>query len=164
VCVGFERGFEIKIKYKENKKKIYIYITSFISEPIISATRSLFTSIESIYFEACFLHYYIMPEQSKEARILIAIGALQSNSKLSMRKAAKTYDVPFTTLHDRMNGATFKAELRPKNRLLDELEEKILLDHIIDLDNRGFSLKIEAVEDIANYILASRKQQRVSKL
>jgi hypothetical protein len=96
-----------------------------------------------------------MPEQSKEARILMAIEALRSNSKLRVRKAATTYDVPPTTLRNRMTSTTFQAEYRLQGRLLDELEEKVLLEHIVNLDNRGFSPKIEGVEDIANYILTS---------
>jgi hypothetical protein len=55
-----------------------------------------------------------MPEQSKEARILMAIEALRSNPKLRVRKAATTYDVPPTTLHNRMTGTTFQAEYRPR--------------------------------------------------
>jgi len=47
---------------------------------------------------------------------------------------------------------------------LNVLEENVLLKYIIDLDDRGFSPKVEVVEDIANHILASHKQQHVSKL
>jgi helix-turn-helix, Psq domain/Tc5 transposase DNA-binding domain len=105
-----------------------------------------------------------MPEQSKEAKILLAIEALRVNPKLKVRKAANIYDVPGTTLRSRMAGTTSRAETQSKNRLLDELEEKVLLQYILDLDNRGFSPKLEAVEDIANHILASRKKQPVGKL
>ena len=76
-----------------------------------------------------------MSNQSKEAKISLAIKALRTNPKLKIFKAAKIYDVPHTTLRDRMNGAPFKAEIRPQNRILDELEEKVLLEHIVDLDN-----------------------------
>jgi hypothetical protein len=102
-----------------------------------------------------------MPEQSKEARILIAIEALRSNSKLRVYTAAKTYNVPRSTLRIRMSGTTSRAEIRPKNRLLNELEEKVLLQHILDLDAQGFSSKVEGVEDMANYIFKTRP---VSKL
>ncbi|KAI9767492.1 MAG: hypothetical protein M1839_004503, partial [Geoglossum umbratile] len=60
-----------------------------------------------------------------------------------------------------MTGTTFQAEYRPQGRLLDELEEKVLLEHIVDLDNQGFSPKIEGVEDMANYILASHRKRQV---
>ena len=105
-----------------------------------------------------------MSEQSKEARIIMAIEALRSNPKLHVFKAAKTYDVPRTTLCERMNGTTFKSEIRPQNRLLNALEENVLLKCIIELDDRGFSPKVEVVEDMANHILASHKLQCVGKL
>ena len=76
-----------------------------------------------------------MPTQSKEARILLAIQALESNPKLKVFKAAKIYDVPEATLRNRMNGTAPKAETQLKKRLLDELEEKVLLEYIVDLDN-----------------------------
>ena len=56
------------------------------------------------------------------------------------------------------------AERRPKVQLLDELEEKAVVQHIIDLDARGFPLRLEGVEDMANHILASRQNRRVGKL
>jgi hypothetical protein len=105
-----------------------------------------------------------MPEQFKEARVLLAIQALQSNPKLRVLQAAKIYDVSENIFHNKINSKASKVETRPQNRLLNEIEEKVLLEHIIDLDDRGFLPKIEIVEDMANSILASRIQQRVSKL
>jgi hypothetical protein len=66
-----------------------------------------------------------------------------------------------STLCIRMSDTTSRAEIQPKNRLLNELEEKVLLQHILDLDAWGFSSKVEGVEDIANYIFKTRP---VSKL
>jgi hypothetical protein len=105
-----------------------------------------------------------MPEQFKEARVLLAIQALQSNPKLRVLRAAKIYDVSENTFHNRINGKASKAETRPQNRLLNKIEEKVFLEHIIDLDNREFSPKVEIVEDMANSIFASRIQQCVGKL
>jgi hypothetical protein len=82
----------------------------------------------------CFLYNYIMLEQSKEARILIAIEALQSNSKLRVYIAAKTYNVPRTSLCQRMSNMTFRVEVQLKSQLLTKLEEKVLLQHILNLD------------------------------
>lgn len=105
-----------------------------------------------------------MPEQSKEARILITIEILRINPKLSIQKAAKIYDVPESTLYTRMNGTVFRAEFWPPNQLLGELKKKVLLEYIIDLDNQEFSPKLESVEDMANHILVSREKQCVGKL
>jgi helix-turn-helix, Psq domain len=51
-----------------------------------------------------------MPDQAKEARVNLAIQAIQLSRKLSCRAAAKLYNVPETTLRDRMNGAAPIAE------------------------------------------------------
>src|SRR5437764_3019485 len=105
-----------------------------------------------------------MSGQTKEARIFMAIDALRTDQKLSVCSAAKIYDVPETTLHSRMKGAKPKTESRPKTQLLNELEEKVLVQHILDLDDRGFSPQLKGIEDMANYILASRRKQHVGKL
>jgi hypothetical protein len=41
--------------------------------------------------------------QSQEARVILAIEAIQSTEKLSCRAAAKLYNIPESTLHNRMN-------------------------------------------------------------
>jgi hypothetical protein len=105
-----------------------------------------------------------MPVQSKEARIVMAIEALQSDQKLNVHKATQIYDVPETTLRSRRKGAKPKAEDRPKTRLLNKLEEEVLVQHIVDLDNRGFSPRLKDIEDMANNILTSRHKQPIGKL
>lgn len=69
-----------------------------------------------------------MQVQTQEARILLAIEAIQtSRQKLSRRKAAKIYTVPYSTLTTRMNGATPISERRPKVQNLTEAEEEIII-------------------------------------
>jgi hypothetical protein len=94
----------------------------------------------------------------------MAIGALQSNSKLSVYKAAQIYNVPEATLCSRISGTKLMIEYRSKNRLLGELEEEVLVQHIVDLDNRGFSPQLKDIEDMASNILASHHQQPIGKL
>lgn len=48
----------------------------------------------------------IMSVITQEARITLAIKAIRTSRKLSRRKAAKLYQVPYSTLCDRMNGRT----------------------------------------------------------
>ncbi|KFZ18714.1 hypothetical protein V502_03982, partial [Pseudogymnoascus sp. VKM F-4520 (FW-2644)] len=71
-----------------------------------------------------------MPVQTKEASILLAIQALQTTQNLSVQKAAKLYNVPETSLRTRIKGRKPMAERWPKVQLLDELEEKALVQHI----------------------------------
>ena len=105
-----------------------------------------------------------MSSQSKEAKIVIAIEAFKRDPKLNIHKAATLYGVPEATLRHRLKGRTSKAETRPKVQLLSKLEEQVLIQHIIDLDDRGFSSRLKDIEDMANTILASCHGPPIGKL
>ncbi|KAF7914288.1 uncharacterized protein EAF01_000694 [Botrytis porri] len=105
-----------------------------------------------------------MDSNNQEARILLAIEAIQKDKKTSIRKVAKIYNISNTTLQRRINGITSRSEYRPKSYNLSELEENIISEYIIDMDLRGFPPKLRNVEDMANHILESRGAKRVGKL
>jgi hypothetical protein len=105
-----------------------------------------------------------MPIQDQEVRIIMVIEAIRSTKKMSCRRAAKLYDVPPSTLRDRINGAPPRSEYRHKSHNLDELEELVLVRYILDMDERGFAPRLAGVEDMANYILESRRARHVGKL
>ncbi|APA15656.1 hypothetical protein SS1G_09530 [Sclerotinia sclerotiorum 1980 UF-70] len=100
----------------------------------------------------------------QESQINLAIQAIASSKKLSVRRAAKIYNIPHTTLTYRMAGRTPKAGSRSIHCKMTELEEKSLFQYIIDMDERGFSPRISDVEDMANYILETRGAKKVGKL
>jgi hypothetical protein len=80
-----------------------------------------------------------MQVQTQEARILLAIEAIQtSRKKLSRRKAAAIYEVPESTLRLRMNGATSIRDRRLVAQNLTKLEEIVIVNYIIDRYSRGF--------------------------
>jgi hypothetical protein len=80
-----------------------------------------------------------MQVQTQEARIILAIEAIQtSRRKLSRRKATTIYEVPESILRLRINGHTSIRDRRPANHNLTELEETIIINHILDRDSRGF--------------------------
>ena len=104
-----------------------------------------------------------MANSSQEARVLLAIEAIKSSKKLSIRAAARTYNVPYTTLSSRMSGRTPKVETRPPLQLLTETEEGVIVQYILDLDLQGFPPLIGDVAVMANHILASRRAGPVGK-
>jgi hypothetical protein len=57
---------------------------------------------------------------TKEAKINLAIEAIQTSKKLNRQKAAKLYNIPFSTLNDRMNGHLPLRERRPANTKLSK--------------------------------------------
>ncbi|APA15761.1 hypothetical protein SS1G_09399 [Sclerotinia sclerotiorum 1980 UF-70] len=105
-----------------------------------------------------------METQSKEARIILAIEAIRKSKNLTITKAAKVYSVPRSTLRDRINDRNNQMETRANGHKITELEKKVLLQYIIDVDDRGFAPKLNDVEDMANYILQSRGAKKIGKL
>jgi hypothetical protein len=86
---------------------------------------------------------------TQEVKIILAIEAIRTSKKLSRRKAAKLYQVPYSTLCDRINGRTTLHERRPTITKLTILEEEVIIRNILDLDSRGFVPLLAGVEDIA---------------
>lgn len=105
-----------------------------------------------------------MEVHTQEARIILAINAIYTSKKLSRRSAAKIYNIPYATLSYRMAGRPLRAETRPNRHKLTELEEEVIIQYILNLDDRGFGPRLSGVEDIANYLLATQGAQRVGKL
>ena len=105
-----------------------------------------------------------MSAQAQEARIALAIAALKSTNKMSIRATAKAYQVPRSTLEARMKGRVAKAEKRNSQHILTVSEEDTLVQYIIDLDTRGFPPRIESVRDMANLLQATRQATPVGKL
>jgi hypothetical protein len=68
-----------------------------------------------------------MSPTSKEARMLLALEALQNNEKLSLRAAAKLYNVPAITLSNRHAGRPTRRDLSANPRQLTDSEEKAIV-------------------------------------
>ncbi|RYC77651.1 hypothetical protein BFJ63_vAg19475, partial [Fusarium oxysporum f. sp. narcissi] len=104
-----------------------------------------------------------MSQPSKEARVIMALQALQDDPKLSMRHAAKIYDVNRNTLSNRKKGKQARCNTISKSQNLSNLEEEAVLQYVLDQDMRGFPCQLSIVEDIANRLLADRGEQPVGK-
>ncbi|EDN92511.1 hypothetical protein SS1G_08374 [Sclerotinia sclerotiorum 1980 UF-70] len=87
-----------------------------------------------------------------------------NNLNLIEKEEEVLIHVPRSTLFDRIQGCSNIAESRPKSYNLTELEEEVLIQYIIDMDDRGFALKLNSVEDMANYMLETRGAKKVGKL
>ncbi|ENH67784.1 hypothetical protein FOC1_g10001255 [Fusarium oxysporum f. sp. cubense race 1] len=97
-----------------------------------------------------------MSQPLNEARILLALQALQNNPKLSIRRAAGIYKVGFGVLRNRKNGIQSRSDTIPNSRKLSDLEEQIIVQFLLDLDSRGFPARLRFVEEMANSLLADR--------
>ena len=92
---------------------------------------------------------------TKESKVILAIEAIRTTKKMSIRRVAKTYDVPESSIRLRMKGTASLAERRHNRHQLNPTEEDTLVRYILDLDTRGFPPRIRGMEDIANSLLTT---------
>jgi hypothetical protein len=104
-----------------------------------------------------------MPANTQESRIILAIKAVRSTKRMSLRTAAKTYNVPESSLRYRIKGRVAKHKKHNAAHNLTESEEKTLIRYILDLDSRGFPPRIKRVKDIADLLLMMCSAKRVGK-
>jgi hypothetical protein len=97
-----------------------------------------------------------MESLSKENRLNMALSAMEKDSQLGFREAARIYKVSRTTLARREKGIASPSDTTPKTRRLTNLEEQTLVDYIIDLISRAFPPRMSGVEDMANELLRMR--------
>jgi hypothetical protein len=87
---------------------------------------------------------------------LLAIQALKKQEKLSVSEAARIYDIPRTTLQDRIRGVHNRVESRANSFKLTEIEENSLKKWVISMDIRGAAPRPSMVQEMANLLLATR--------
>ena len=105
-----------------------------------------------------------MSSTSKEARVILALKALQDDKELSLRAAAKLYNVLVSTLGYRRTSRTIRRDLLANSRKLTDLEEKTIVQYVIELYERAFPPRLCGVEDMANQLLRERDAPPVGKL
>ena len=93
---------------------------------------------------------------SYESRIILAIQALQKDPNLSLREAAKIYEVNRMTLARRRAGQSARQDSRPNSMNLTESEEQAIVQYVIELATRSFPPRLRGVEEMANHLLRVR--------
>ena len=93
---------------------------------------------------------------SHESDIQLAILAINQDQIKSQRDAAKVYEVSRTTLQRRRAGILTRRDCQPNSKKLTKLEEEVIVNHILNLDLRGFSPTYAAVRNMADRLLAAR--------
>jgi DDE superfamily endonuclease/Tc5 transposase-like DNA-binding protein len=94
---------------------------------------------------------------SIQARMKLAHREFNSGKFKSIRTAAISYDLPKSTLTERVNGVLPKNEIVPHNRLLSITEETTLVEWILDKDTRGLPLTKAMVKEMAEILLAEHE-------
>jgi hypothetical protein len=68
-----------------------------------------------------------MPSTSKEARVILALKAIQNDRNLSLRAAAKLYNILESTLCSRRAGILVQRDIPANSRKLTDLEEETIV-------------------------------------
>jgi hypothetical protein len=102
-----------------------------------------------------------MESLPRESRLILALEALKKDPKLSVQKAATIYEVPESSLCDRRAGEKSRREIPANSRKLTDLEEKVLLERVLDLDTRGFQPRLSDIREMADRLRAVRDASRV---
>ncbi len=105
-----------------------------------------------------------MPPTSKEARVILALEAIRNDEKLSLRAAAKLYNVLESTLRSRRASVSARRDTTPNSRRLTDSKEKAIVQYVFELALRSFLLRLCGVEDMANQLLRVRDASLVGKL
>lgn len=92
----------------------------------------------------------------QEGRILLAIQVIEKQEKLSIREAARIYNIPFSTLQARLQGRKNRVDTRANSFKLTEIEENSLKKWIISMHMRGAAPRPKTVGEMANLLLATR--------
>ncbi|EAQ93003.1 hypothetical protein CHGG_01238 [Chaetomium globosum CBS 148.51] len=105
-----------------------------------------------------------MRSPPREARLRMAVEAIGKNKNLSIRAAARQYNVPEATIRHRCTGRSARRDLPANSRKLTDLEERTIVQYILELDARAFPPRLRGVEDMANHLLRERDAPPVGKL
>jgi len=97
----------------------------------------------------------------KEGRLLLALQAIEKDQFQSLRSAAATYGVSKDTLKRRRAGTTSRRDSIANSRNMTTIEESIIVQHIIDLDSRGFPPTPQVVAEMANKLRSERGMAQV---
>jgi hypothetical protein len=97
-----------------------------------------------------------MDSHPKESRVILALEALKHDKNLSIRAAAKVYNVPATTIRHRCDGRTARCNIRPNLTNLIESEEQAIVRYVLELATRAFPPRLRGVEEMANELLYIR--------
>ena len=104
-----------------------------------------------------------MRRKSDENNIILACQAMEKDPKLSARAAAAVYNVDFSTLCRRRRGQSSRQDSRTNSRKLTDLEERTIVQYVLNLDTRAFPPRLVRVEAIANQLLRDRDAPPVGK-
>ena len=105
-----------------------------------------------------------MSSDSYEARVILALKAIKNDTNLSIRAAAKIYNVTASTIRNRRDGRPARCDTTANSKKLTESEENAIIQYVTELSTRSFPPRLRGVEEMANQLLRVRDAPPVGKL
>jgi hypothetical protein len=113
----------------------------------LSNPRQLFTKMG---------HVKDRKKNEREENIQNAITHYENALQLFMRASAEKFDIPHSTLRDRLNGAQSYQESHRYQQQLTEHEAKAIVRWCQKMNDWGFSPRLSAIEGMAAALIAKR--------
>jgi hypothetical protein len=110
-----------------------------------------------------------MPQQrrnkkrSNEADMQLALLAIEKGQIQSIPEAAATFNVLERTLRNRLKGMASRRDCPINSKKYTELEERVIIDHTLEVSARGFSINLDMLRDMANQLRVDRGVGPVGK-
>jgi hypothetical protein len=98
---------------------------------------------------------------SDEAKVTLALQALQTGQITSEREAARVYNIDRSILQRRRAGIPSRRDIQSSLIKHTILEEQVLVNKVLDLDARGFPATYARLRDMANFLLTTRGSTEV---
>lgn len=138
-------------------------VTYFISTPFAQVLRSVHPLLPHLQQQQRMAPPSFELANKKEGMLILALNAIKLGHLKSTRAAARAYDIPYSTLQERMTGVTSIADFNATKRKLSHSEEQVLSDRIMNLSARGFHPRVSQVGDMTNILLKKRGEGPVVK-
>ena len=135
---------------------IFIYITCFTSERRVQASAAPHQTCTPLPSQRTMAQRSATILASNEADVQLAILSINSCQIQSNRNAAAVYNVSERTIRRRRAGKPARRDCQPNSKKLTQVEEEVIVQYILDLDQRGFAPTYAAVRDMADKLLAAR--------
>ena len=103
-------------------------------------------------------------ESTIESTIAKAIEEYKSGRKTSIRQAAESQGLAYSTLYGRLKGRLPRQKAHELDQSLGEAEERAIVRQIEDMDRRGFPMRVDHVREMGLWLLSEREGQSRDKV
>jgi len=145
----------MKIRLRSSQQ-MTLTLTCFTTHSRTPVTRAPHQNQDASSIKSTMASTHNVQKLQKVGRLALSKKFIQNKQVSSVYKAANLYDVPESTLRDRIKGSIPIAQSNAKKRKLQPSEEQALVQWILDLDRRGFPPQIIDARRMADTLLAAR--------